>query len=98
MEIDLETIYRASAQTNTILEINAQPKRLDLNEIQIKHAKQFGVKFSIASDAHSTAEMRYLKYGIHQARRGWLEKEDVINALPLKELKSTLKSVSSKGR
>ncbi len=98
MEIDLETIYRASAQTGTILEINAQPKRLDLNDIQIKHAKQFGVKFSIASDAHSTAEMRYLKYGIHQARRGWLEKEDVINALPLKELKSTLKSVSSKGR
>jgi len=86
--LEMSEIYRAVVDNDLFLEINSQPQRLDLNDILIKEAKSYGVKFTIATDAHSSIQLDYIKYGINQARRGWLEKEDVINSLSLSELKN----------
>ena len=83
IEIDFSTIFKALRDNNKLLEINSQPIRLDINDILAKEAKEYGIKFLINSDAHSTEQLKYLKYGINQARRGWLEKEDIANCLNL---------------
>jgi DNA polymerase (family 10) len=75
---------------NITVEINAQPVRLDLNDIQAKKAKDIGVKFAISTDAHSMQEMDFMKYGVWQARRGWLEKKDVVNTLGYEEFKKAI--------
>ena len=85
-ELDMTEIFRVCKSEGKILELNAQPERLDLNDVYLKTAKEEGVKISIATDAHDTMSLAFMEYGINQARRGWLEKEDVINTLPLKEL------------
>ncbi|MCK9566759.1 MAG: DNA polymerase III, partial [Methanothrix sp.] len=77
--------------TNTALEIDSYPSRLDLNDINAKAAKEMGVKISINSDAHDAEQLLTMKYGVNVARRAWLEKKDVLNALSLKELLSELK-------
>ncbi|MDI6822216.1 MAG: DNA polymerase/3'-5' exonuclease PolX [Actinomycetota bacterium] len=90
--IDLKTIFKAAAETNTILELNSFPDRLDLNDIQLREAKEgYGIKFAINTDAHSAAQLAYIKYGVATAQRGWLEPEDVINTYPLDKLKEILK-------
>ena len=61
------------------LELNAHPSRLDLDDIHCKQAKELGLKLSIGTDAHSTAGLNAMRFGIGQARRGWLEKDDVLN-------------------
>lgn len=71
----------AAKQHEVALELNAQPKRLDLHERHLRQAKVAGVKVAINSDAHSTGNLQYMRYGIDQARRGWLEPGDVINAM-----------------
>ena len=73
------------------MEINAQPDRLDLNDIHIKMAKEMGVKLAINTDSHNIFSLYYMEYGINQARRGWCEKQDVINTMSLDELKKYLK-------
>ena len=78
-------------ETGTVLEINAFPERLDLKDVDIKKAKEAGVKFAIDSDAHATEHIAYLKYGVAQARRGWAEAKDVINAWPREKMLSMLK-------
>jgi len=88
--LEMSDIYHAAINNNVSLEINSQPQRLDLNDILIKEAKSYGIKFSIATDAHSSIQLEYMKYGINQARRGWLEKEDVINTLSLEALKKVI--------
>jgi len=75
----LEAIIKEAAKNKKILEINSNPQRLDLNDYYIKMAKDMNVKFAINSDSHHTDQFAYLKFGIFQARRGWLEKTDVIN-------------------
>ena len=89
--VDMEKIFDAALETGIIMEINAQPKRLDLNDIYAKAAKEKGLKFSIDSDAHRTYCLEFMKYGVYQARRGWLEKSDIINTYSLKKLKKFLK-------
>jgi DNA polymerase (family 10) len=84
-EVDMEAVIRAARATNTALEINAFPKRLDLTDVYCKRAKEEGVKFSIGTDSHMTDQMRFLELGASVARRGWLEKKDVLNTLPLKD-------------
>ncbi len=84
-EVDMEKIIQVAKDTDTLLEINAYPDRLDLKDEHIKKAVHAGVKFCIDSDAHSKLHFRYLEFGIAQARRGWAEKKDIVNALPLKE-------------
>ena len=85
-EIDFEKILRTAKETGTILEINSFPERLDLNAENIRRAKEAGVKMVINTDSHHKDQMRYIEYGIAQARRGWAEKEDIINTQPLEKL------------
>ena len=89
--IDMDRILREAKARNCILELNAQPERLDLNDIHCKMAKEMGVSIAINTAAHSTAQLNYMQFGVYQARRGWLEKENVINTKPLKELMKWLK-------
>ena len=78
-EVDIERIIKAAKETNIILEINAYPDRLDLKDKHIRMAVEAGVKMSINSDSHSIASLRYLEFGIAQARRGWATKNDIVN-------------------
>ncbi len=89
--VDMERIIRACRQNGVILELNAQPDRLDLNDIHCKMAKEAGVKVAISTDAHSIPDLELMCFGIGQARRGWLECRDVVNTLPLKGLLDSLK-------
>jgi DNA polymerase (family 10) len=90
-QIDFDKILRAAKETGTILEINAYPERLDLNDQNIRRAKEVGVKMVINTDSHHKDQMRYIELGIAQARRGWAEKDDVVNTQPLKKLLKFLK-------
>jgi len=89
--VNLEAVIEEAAKTNTALEINAYPQRLDLNDIYSRAAKEKGVKLSIGTDAHMLEQMEYLELGLSVARRGWLEKKDLFNCLTYEELKETLK-------
>jgi DNA polymerase (family X) len=88
--IDMEKIMRAAQERHCCLEINAQPRRLDLNDLHCKIAKELGIKFVISTDAHTTKDLSNMSYGIDQARRGWISKEDVINTHSLPELRKLL--------
>ncbi len=89
--LDIVKIFEKAKERNIFLEINAQPERLDLNDIHAKMAKEMGLKMAINTDSHSQFSLFYMEYGINQARRGWCEKEDIINTRSLKELKKLLK-------
>lgn len=90
-EIDMEAIVKEAVKTDTILEIDAHPERLDLKDEHIRMAVEFGAKFSIDSDAHHKSDFEFLKYGVAQARRGWAEREDIVNAYPLGKMLAFLK-------
>ena len=77
--VDMEKIIGACRQNGVVLELNAQPDRLDLNDIHCKMAKEAGVKIAVSTDAHGIRDLELMRYGIGQARRGWLEKEEIIN-------------------
>lgn len=85
--IDMERIIEHARQTGCILEINAQPERLDLNDAHCKMARDAGVKLSIGTDAHTTGHLDFMRYGIDQARRGWVTADDVVNTRSLKDLR-----------
>jgi DNA polymerase (family 10) len=85
-EVDMGRVLEAAARTNTAMEINSHPSRLDLNDRWSKRAKELGVTLAINTDAHSTCGLMAIEYGVKTARRGWLEKEDVLNALDLADL------------
>jgi DNA polymerase (family X) len=85
-EIDLDRILKAAKETGTILEISAWHERLDLNDKNIRKAKEAGVKMVINTDAHQKDQLRFIEFGIAQARRGWAEKEDIINCWSLDKL------------
>ena len=89
-DVDMQKIIRKAKANGTALEVNAHPERLDLLDIYCQMAKQEGVLVSINSDAHSTFEFGMLRFGVGQARRGWLEKKDVLNTRSMKELKAWL--------
>ena len=90
-EVDFEEIFKAAKDTNTSMEINSFPQRLDLNDIYSRMAKDFGVKIVINTDAHIAKQLDMIKFGLACARRGWLEKKDVLNTLSLAKLKQALK-------
>ena len=90
-QVDFDKILRVAKETGTILEINSWPERLDLNDINIKKAKEAGVKMVINTDSHQKEQMRFIELGIAQARRGWAEKDDIINTKPLKDMLNSLK-------
>lgn len=91
-QIDLSKIMKVAKETGTILEINSYPERLDLNDLNIKRAKEMGVKMIINTDAHHIDQMRFIEYGVAQARRGWAEKKDIINCWSLERLLMYLKN------
>ncbi len=90
-EVDIEKIIKTAQETKTVLEINAYPNRLDLKDEYARMAKNMGVKLSIDSDAHNISHLHFLEFGIAQARRGWVEKKDVINAWPVEKMLKMLK-------
>ncbi len=94
VDVDFGELFRACARTATALEINASPQRLDLPSDHIRAARDAGVKFAIDSDAHSTADLGNMPYGVGTAQRGWLTPDDVINTWPLAKLRAFL----AKGR
>jgi len=85
-ELDYDAIFKAAKQTNTLLEINAYPQRLDLTDINCRAAKNQGLRLAIGTDAHTLSQLDYMYLGVAVARRGWLEKKDILNTLSLKEL------------
>ncbi len=90
-EMDFNKVLEKAKQTNTILEINAYPERLDLNDIHVRAAVKAKVKLSIGTDAHEASELRYYNLGIATARRGWATKKDVINTYSVKDMLRLLK-------
>ncbi|HEX9660694.1 MAG TPA: PHP domain-containing protein, partial [Candidatus Binatia bacterium] len=89
--IDLEQIFHAAKEHDVAVELNAQPDRLDLNDLHLFRAREIGVKIAINTDAHSTEQLHFIRYGIDQARRGWLEKRHVLNAMARPQLEIWLK-------
>lgn len=90
-DMDMEKIMQKAKENNCILEINAHPARLDLNDIYSKMAKEKGIKLAISTDSHSISSYANMRYGIGQARRGWVESSDVINTRNINELKKLIK-------
>ncbi|NOX97734.1 MAG: DNA polymerase/3'-5' exonuclease PolX [Nitrospirae bacterium] len=90
-QVDVETLVREARRTGTFLELNAFPERLDLNDIHCRQAKEAGVMVALGTDAHHQGQMEMMPYGVATARRGWLEKKDILNTLSLKDLLKRLK-------
>ncbi|KAF0146006.1 MAG: DNA polymerase (family X) [Nitrospirae bacterium] len=91
-EIDMEQVLTMASKTGTALEINAYPLRLDLSDVYVKQAKELGVKFAISTDTHVITQFDFMHYGVSIARRGWLEKKDVLNTLKYEQLMKALKT------
>lgn len=89
-QLDLEKIMHAAKERGCILEVNSQPERMDLDDIHCRMAKDIGVKLVISTDSHSTAQMENMRFGVFQARRGWLEAKDVLNTRGLQEFRKLL--------
>jgi DNA polymerase (family X) len=89
-ELDMLAIVRAAKKRGCFLELNAQPDRLDLQDIYCQMAREEGVLVSIDTDAHGAFDFAHLQYGVGQARRGWLEADEVLNTRPLAALKRLL--------
>lgn len=89
-QIDFDAILKTAKATGTILEINSS-SRLDLRDLYIRRAKEEGVKMIITTDTHKKEQMNLMEFGVLQARRGWAEKSDIINTLPVEELLKSLK-------
>jgi DNA polymerase (family 10) len=90
-DVDMLKVIRKARERGCFLELNAHPERLDLLDIHCQLAKEEGVLVAISSDAHTLQDFDNLYYGVGQARRGWLEKQDVLNTRSLKELRALLK-------
>jgi DNA polymerase (family 10) len=89
-EIDMEEVMRAAKEYGTAMELNSYPERLDLKDTHLRLARDMGVLVSINTDSHSPEQMANIAYGIHTARRAWLEPKDILNTRSLKELKGIL--------
>jgi DNA polymerase (family 10) len=90
VDLDLEAVFEAAARTGTALEIDAYPDRLDLRDEHVLWARRYGVRFSIDTDSHAVGHLNAMRFGVGVAQRGWLTKDDVINAWPLARLRRFL--------
>jgi DNA polymerase (family 10) len=88
---DMDAILVAAARHGVAVECNASPERLDLKDTYLRMAKERGVRVVISTDAHTTTTLQFMRYGVQMARRGWLEKKDVLNTLPVEKLLATLR-------
>jgi DNA polymerase (family 10) len=91
IEFDLDEVFKAAARTGTALEVNGYPDRLDLKDEHILWARRHGVRFAVNTDSHATGHLELMRYGVATAQRGWLTKDDVINAWPLGRLRRFLR-------
>ncbi len=89
--VDMDEIIRTAKETGTVLEVDAYPDRLDIKDEHVRKAIEAGVKLVIDSDAHSVNHVRFLEFGVAQARRGWARKNDILNTLPEKDFIRSLK-------
>jgi DNA polymerase (family 10) len=85
-DVDLNKIFTEAVHLGVLMEINAFPSRLDLSDVNCRMVRDMEGMMCIGSDAHSVDQLKYLELGVATARRGWLEREDIINTLPLHEL------------
>ncbi len=90
-DVDMHEVLKVAKETGTAIEINAYPLRLDLNDAYAKMAKEMGIRLAISTDTHITNQFDFMEYGVAIARRGWLEKRDVLNALDYHSLLKALK-------
>ncbi len=86
IDADWDRVFRSAAELGVWLEVNAQPSRLDLDDVACRHAVSLGAMLTISSDAHSVSELDLLRWGVDQARRGWVTARSVANTWPLKRL------------
>ena len=91
VQMDVEAILQAARETGTVMEIDAQPGRLDLKDKHIHRARELGVGLGIDSDSHATEQFGNLGLGVSMARRGWCEAKDILNTLPVEEFQASLK-------
>jgi DNA polymerase (family 10) len=89
-ELDLERVIEAAHERGRFLELNARPERLDLSDVHCKLAKEKGVPVAVSSAASTGSELDFVRFGVDQARRGWLEPTDVLNTRPLDELRKLI--------
>ena len=89
---EMEKVFRAAAKQGVALECDAYPDRLDLGDVHLRMAKQIGAKIVISTDSHRTEHLAFMKYGVQTARRGWIEKKDVLNTLSLPQFLSALRA------
>lgn len=90
-QFDVEAVLKSAAKHRVAMELNAYPDRLDLCDVHLRMAKQLGVKIVINTDSHHTSHLDKIRYGILQARRAWLTKNDVLNTLPAAEFAKAMK-------
>ena len=90
-DYDMQKIFEAAKRHGVVLECNSHPDRLDLKDVHLRAARDAGVKLIIDTDSHATSHLQLMKYGVGTARRGWVEKKDVINTLPLDAFLSALR-------
>jgi DNA polymerase (family X) len=88
----LEKVFKAATANRVALEINSNPARLDLKDDHLRLAKECGCRFSIATDSHNPSQLGRLRLGVGMAQRGWVTPDEVINALPLDDLRASLKA------
>lgn len=92
IDYDMEKVLEACAKYGVAMECNSYPDRLDLKDVYLRMCKDRGVKVVISTDSHSAANLSFIRYGVTMARRGWLEKRDVINTLPTSDFLSALRA------
>lgn len=89
-DLDMEKIFMAASRTGTILEVNANPHRLDLRDVHVRRALRLGVKIAINTDAHSARDLDLMRFGVATAQRGWATSGDVVNTWPLQKFAAYL--------
>ncbi len=92
----MERVLQACRETGTVVEINANPARLDVNDVYARRALELGCKIAINCDAHDVLGMEIAEFGIGTARRGWVTAADVVNTLPLDAMLACLKDAQAK--
>jgi DNA polymerase (family X) len=89
--VDIPAVLKHAKETNTVIEINGNPRRLDLDDINSKAASQLGIKLALTTDTHHLENLHFMRYAVAVARRGWVSKKDVLNTLPVAQLLNALK-------
>jgi DNA polymerase (family 10) len=89
-ECHMEEVLDAIAESRTVVEVNGDPRRLDLEPAWIREARRRGIKFIVSTDAHSTKSLRNFRYGVFMARRGWLTREEVLNTMSADDFMRTV--------